>query len=186
MDEEEAWIRVREVIRTCFERVDRALTERALAEPPNILFLALAGRTGAINARAERICDTILGTFAPELFKPFFDDVRPLPKPFDFSGLLRGREYSVKVVSGEKAFNSSVRRTVAEASLNYVNPIILTVQGDYFEARTIGKAVWHSAPASWRMVAGPKAYAKFKDIVFEEARPFREAIIAKIIAAREA
>jgi len=184
--EEGAWARVREVVRKCFERVDRALTEDALSEPPNILFLALAGRVGAVNARAERICDTILGSYAPDFFKPFFEHVQPLTKPFDFSGLLRGREYSVKVVSGERAFNSAVRRAVADASASYRSPVILTVQGGYFEAKRVGRAVWYSAPASWRMVAGEGAYRRFRDIVFEEARRYRDSIISKIMAAREA
>ena len=185
MGEEAAWMRVREVVRKCFDRVDEALSEHALSDPPNLLFLALAGRAGAVNARAERICDTLLGNYAPEFFKPFFAAVKPLPKPFDFTGLLRGKEYTVKVVSGEKAFNSSVRKTVEEASFRYVNPVILTVQGGYFEARTVGKAVWYSAPASWKMVAGAGSYNTFKRIVFEEAKTVRESVIAKIVAARK-
>jgi len=172
-------------VRDCFKRIDSALSERALSEPPNLLFLALAGRAGAVNARAERICDTILGDFAPDLFKPFFAAVKPVPKPFDFSGLLRGEEHTVKVVSGKRAFNSSVRRAVEEASLRHIRPVILTVQGDYFEPRQVGKATWYSAPASWRMVAGEGGYRTFRDIVFEEARAFRDSVIAKIVAARE-
>jgi len=182
---ETAWKQVRALVRECFDKVDKALSERALSEPPNLLFLALAGKAGAVNARAERITDTLLGSYAPGFFKPFFAAVKPLPKPFDFTGLLRGKEYTVKCVSGKRAFNSSVRRTVEEASLRYVNPIVLTVQGGYFEARTVGKAVWYSAPESWRIVAGPGAYDLFKQIVFEEAKYYRESIIAKIIAARK-
>jgi len=178
-------VQVRKMVRACFERVDASLSKRALSEPPNLLFLALAGWAGAVNARAERICDTILGDFAPELFKPFFAAVRTVAKPFDFTGLLRGEEYTVKVVSGKRAFNSSVRRAVEEASHRCIRPVILTVQGDYFEPRQVGKAVWYSAPASWKMVAGNGAYRKFRGIVFEEARAFRKSVIVKIIEARE-
>jgi hypothetical protein len=182
---EEPWVRVRLVVRECYKRIDESLTELTLAEPPNIIFLALAGWAGAVNARAERICDTILGDYAPDFFKPFFTAVRPAPDPFDFTGLLRGEEYTVKVVSGKRAFNSKTRKAVEEASLEARRPVVLTVQGDFFPTRKLGEAAWYSAPASWKMVAGNGAYRVFRDIVFGEAQQFRDSIIAKILAARE-
>jgi len=139
----------------------------------NIFYSALVGRAVSRQSSLERTVVTLLGYHAPEFFKPFFRDVRPLPAPFDFYGVLRGAEYYVKVVSGGDAFNKVTEEYVADCSTQYESPIILTLQGPYFEARWVGRAPWLSAPASWKLVAGPGAYARFRGIVFEAARRYR-------------
>jgi hypothetical protein len=89
----------------------------------------------------------------------------------------------VKVVSGDKAFNSSVRARVAEASAAYSNPVILTLQGRYFRPVRVGKALWLSAPASWRFVTGDaEAYRRFAQIVFSVARRYRDRVWRLILA----
>jgi len=168
----------REVVRAAVRRVYgdalRSLDGADLEEEENLFFRALVGKYGNAYARLERTLVTLAGNRAHEFFRPFFSDVRDLEKPFDFEGELRGRVYQVKVVVGPKAFNSSVRRTVEEASLRYGNPVILTLQGGYFVPERVGRALWLSAPASWRMVTGePGAYRAFRDLVFEEARNWR-------------
>jgi len=119
-----------------------------------------------------------LKALAPEFFRPFFQGAEDAPEPFDFRGTLRGRLYVVKVVTGPRAFNSTLRRRVEEASYDLpaaVEPVVLTLQGPYFEPEEVGRAVWLSAPSSWKLVTGESgAYRAFRDVVFEEARRWRE------------
>jgi hypothetical protein len=151
-------------------RVSRVRESRS-----NLLYQALVGGASRLS-RLERTAVTILGRYAPRFFAPFFTVVRPLEPPFDFYGVLRGSEYWVKVVCGEDAFNEPTVRAVAEASTRYEKPIILTLQGRYFEPRTVGKATWLSAPASWRFVAGEGAYRRFADIVYRVAQSYRDRV----------
>jgi hypothetical protein len=141
----------------------------------NLLYQALVGGASKLS-RLERTAVTILGRYAPRFFMPFFSVVRPLEPPFDFYGVLRGVEYWVKVVSGEDAFNDPTARAVAEASTRYGRPVILTLQGRFFEPRTVGRAVWYSAPASWRFVAGEGAYRRFTEVVYRVAQAYRDRV----------
>jgi len=163
--------RIRELVDSIYRDAFRSLGEDDLAEEENLLFRAVAGRYGNAYARLERTLVTLTGNRAPLFFRVLFDDADDLAKPFDFEGLLRGREYQVKVVVGPRAFNSTLRRSVEEESARYENPLILTLQGGYFKPQEVGRARWLSAPASWRLVTGePGAYRAFRDIVFEAAR----------------
>jgi hypothetical protein len=151
-------------------RVSRVRSGRS-----NLLYQALVGGASRLS-RLERVAVTILGRYAPRFFTPFFAVVRPLEPPFDFYGVLRGVEYWAKVVSGEEAFNEPTARVVAGASERYPRPVILTLQGRFFEPRVVGRAVWHSAPASWRLVAGEGAYRRFVDIVHRVASKYRDRV----------
>jgi hypothetical protein len=141
----------------------------------NLLYQALVGGASRLS-RLERIAVTILGRYAPRFFTPFFTVIRPLEPPFDFYGVLRGSEYWVKVVCGEGAFNDPTARVVAEASGRYPKPVILTLQGRFFEPRTVGRAVWYSAPASWKLVAGEGAYRRFTEVVYRVASKYRDRV----------
>jgi hypothetical protein len=145
---------------------------RASEGRSNLLYQALVGDASKLS-RLERLTVTILGRYAPRFFAVFFESVSPLEPPFDFYGVLRGSEYWVKAVSGDEAFNNHTARAVADASERYPKPVILTLQGGYFEPRAVGRAVWYSAPASWRFVAGEGAYRRFRDVVYETASACR-------------
>jgi hypothetical protein len=179
------WEEVRKVVRQALADVESRLSAGKLLVPPSVFVRALFGSVGVVNARAERICTTVVGEHAPRFFQPFFAGARPADEPFDFSGYLRGRRMTVKVVSGSRAFNTKMRRAVEEASYSFENPYILTVQGGYFQPRQVGAAVWLSAPASWKLVAGEGAYRRFLDIVYEEAKPYRARLVALLKSARE-
>jgi len=147
----------------------------------NYFFLALMGRRVNAYARLERILVTVLGSGAPILFLPFFAHTRELPKPFDFEGLLRRnmREYSVKVVLSDQAFNSTLQRRVAEAADAHANPVVLTVQGDYFPPRDLGRAKWLCAHDSWRLVTGERdAYRRVRDAIFRVCSRYRSRVYA--------
>ncbi|MEM1522541.1 MAG: hypothetical protein QXU69_05915 [Thermofilaceae archaeon] len=145
----------------------------------NYFFLALVGSKVNRYAKLERILVTMLGSRGTQFFLPFFLQVRKLPKPFDFEGLLKRnmKEYAVKVVLSDQAFNSTMQKRVAEAAGAYVNPIILTVQGDYFQPRDLGAARWLCAHDSWAFVTGERdAYQKVKDLIFAVGRRYRQRV----------
>lgn len=151
----------------------------------NLFVLALAGRRANAYARLERLIVTMVGREAARLVAPFFTCIEPVEKPFDFRGVLRGREYTVKVVLSDQVFNSTLQRRVAEASPAHANPVVLTIQGDYFKPRRLGAAKWYSAHATWVLLTGERgAYAKFRSILFEVAEPYRRRVEA--LLAREA
>ena len=188
----ERWASVEKLVKGFYGEVARAVTERVLEEKANIFFDALAGRVGRANARAERVIVTMLGDWAPRFFEVWFLYPERLEKPFDFKGLLGGRVWSVKVVSGPDAFNSAQRRAVSEAALRLEKPVILTLQGGWFPRRVVevetGAPVpWLSAPESWELVTGEKgAYRRFAGIVYRVAREHREVVVSRIIEASRA
>lgn len=174
---ERAWAQVEEAVERYYsDLLSRLRRGRLEGRRPNVLFAALVGKGASRLSSLERTAVTLLGQYAPEFFKPFFADVEQLPAPFDFRGALRGREYHVLVVSGPDAFNRVTEDHVAEASLRYGNPVILTLQGPYFEPRRVGRAEWLPAPRSWELVAGRGAYQRFRDIVFEKGRARRDEV----------
>lgn len=155
----------------------------ALRGVENYFFLALVGSRVNRYAKLERLIVTRVGNLAPLLFKQFFLHTREVEKPFDFQGILRRnmREYTVKVVLSDQAFNSTTLRRVEEASRAYVNPIILTVQGERFDPRDVGAAKWLCAHDSWAFVTGElDAYRKVRDMIFQVAKPYRERIFRLI------
>jgi hypothetical protein len=180
---ETPWARVRALVAEYYDEVVERASREALEEPPNALLLFLAGRRTAVNAKLERIADTLLGSYAWRIFACFFEAVEPVAKPFDFRGLLRGRPYTVKAVSGERAFNTATRARVEDASLSLENPVVLTLQGPYFEAREVGRALWLSAPASWRLLAGPGGYKRFLAVAREEAKARRALVVERVLRA---
>jgi uncharacterized membrane protein YgcG len=193
------WRRVEECIDEFYRHVWGILSSSRIEEKDsNILYQAVVGKRVAYYSRIERIIVTELGAYAPRLFRPFFDDTSDLRPPFDFMGYLDGRLYHVKVVAGDRAFNSSVRKTVEEASRDYArivrtetgyaqlgNIVILTVQGKRFEPVKVGYATWYDAEASWRLVAGPNGYSTFRSLVYDVAGRYREKIWGTILEKRE-
>ena len=168
------WKTVEEVVNTVYKRTIEKIGERK-NDYSNIFFSALIGRA-SIHSRIERSLVTLLGEYAPLFFKPFFANTRSLPPPFDFEGEINGFTYQVKVVSGDKAFNSAVRDRVARASFKYYKPIILTIQGEFFEPQLVGRAIWYSAPHSWWMIGGEGSYKRFINIVYNNALKYRDIV----------
>ena len=169
------WAQVEAVLGEYYSRLVELVCRGAISYRSNLLVEALAG--GAMRfSRLERVAVTLLGEYSPRVVAPFFSGTRPLEKPFDFEGFLGGRLYSVKVVSGEDAFNSTMRRAVEEASWRHENPVVLTLQGNYFKPRVLGKARWYSAPSTWKMLAGEGGYGEFRAIVYKAAAAHRDAL----------
>lgn len=174
---ERAWAQVEAAVERYYsDLLSRLRRGRLEGRRPNVFFAALVGKGASRLSSLERTGVTLLGQYAPEFFKPFFSDVKPLPAPFDFYGVLRGREYYVLVVSGPDAFNRVTEEYVAEASTRYERPVILTLQGPYFAPRQVGRAEWLPAAKSWEVVAGRGAYQRFRDIVYEKGRACREEV----------
>jgi hypothetical protein len=146
------------------------------ARRSNVFYEALVGRRVAQQSRLERLAVTLLGEYAPRFFRVFFEKTVTLPPPFDFYGVLDDREYWVKVVSGSNALNSAERELVRRESEKYGNPVILTLQGEYFKPRIIGKATWYPPQLSWKLVAGEGAYRAFIDTVYKVAGKYRDEV----------
>ena len=146
------------------------------ARRSNVFYEALVGRRVAQQSRLERLAVTLLGEYAPRIFRVFFEKTATLPPPFDFYGVLDDREYWVKVVSGSNALNSAERELVRRESEKYGNPVILTLQGEYFKPRIIGKATWYPPQLSWKLVAGDGAYRTFIDTVYKVAGKYRDEV----------
>ncbi|MEM4904091.1 MAG: hypothetical protein QXL28_03885 [Desulfurococcaceae archaeon] len=163
------------------ERIER--NAETLKAVENYFFLALVGRRVNRYARLERILVTSLGSRSHELFLPFFLHVEKVRKPFDFTGLLKRNmeRYTVKAVLSDQAFNSTMQNRVAEAAGMHTNPIVLTIQGDYFPPRDLGQAKWLCAFDSWRLVTGERdAYRKVRDAIFRVCSRYRSRIYAVI------
>ena len=147
----------------------------------NYFFLALVGRRVNRYAKLERILVTSLGSRSCEFFTPFFLHVEKVPKPFDFTGLLKRsmEAYTVKAVLSDQAFNSTMQNRVAEAANAHANPVVLTVQGDYFPPRDLGRAKWLCAHDSWRLVTGEReAYRRVRDAIFRVCSRYRSRVYA--------
>ena len=175
------WKRVEVVLDEFYRHVLNILVSSRLEQKDsNIFYQAIVGKKTAFYSRIERVIVTELGDYAPRFFRPFFDNVSELKPPFDFMGYLNGKLYNVKVVAGDKAFNSSVKRTVEDASRELRgssgNIVILTVQGKKFDPVKVGFATWFDAETSWRIVAGPNSYNMFRNMVYDVANRYREKI----------
>jgi len=175
------WKRVEAVLDDFYRHVlDILISSRLEQKDSNIFYQAVVGKRVAFYSRIERVIVTELGTYAPMFFRPFFDGVSELNPPFDFKGYLNGKLYYVKVVAGDRAFNSSVRRTVEDASRDFRGGsgsiVILTLQGKRFDPVKLGFATWYDAEASWRIVAGPNSYNVFRNMVYDVANKYREKI----------
>lgn len=178
-----SWEVVRRLVQGCFEDIVSSLSGDVLRREENLFVRALTGRWGNSYARLERVAVTVLGNYAPRIFSVFFDGVEPLEKPFDFVGTLKrsGATFCVKAVTGSRALNSAQQRAVAEASVRLRNPHVLTLQGELFGERLVGRALWLDPVRSWRLVTGdPLAYRVFRDLVFEEAGRYRDKVYAVI------
>ena len=172
---EDKWPLVEKLVDELYNALVHRVSERKV-DRSNVFYIALVGRA-SVQSRIERTLVTLLGEYAPRIFMLFFSSTRELPPPFDFQGELRGTTLQVKVVSGEHAFNSSVRNRVARESAKYSNPVILTLQGHYFTPVRVGKAMWLSAPSSWRAVTGDaEAYKTFTSVVFRVAKKYRDVV----------
>jgi uncharacterized membrane protein YgcG len=175
------WKRVEATLDEFYRHVlDILVSSRLEQKDSNIFYQAVVGKRVAFYSRIERVIVTELGTYAPMFFRPFFDSVSELNPPFDFKGYLNGKLYYVKVVAGDRAFNSSVKRTVEDASRDFRggsgNIVILTLQGKRFDPVRVGFATWYDAEASWRIVAGPNSYNVFRNMVYNVANKYREKI----------
>jgi len=178
---DDRWRRVEAVLDEFYRHVlDILVSSRLEQKDSNFFYQAIVGKKVAFYSRIERVIVTELGEYAPRLFRPFFDNVSELKPPFDFMGYLNGRLYYVKVVTGDRAFNSSVKRTVEEAGRELRGSsgsiVILTVQGKKFDPVKVGFATWFDAETSWRIVAGPGSYGVFRDLVYDVANRYRERI----------
>jgi hypothetical protein len=108
-------------------------------------------------------------------------------EPFDYEccRIPFGRPcYRIKVVSGEKAFNSTMQRAVERAGARPGSPcIILTLQG-YWQGsheRDLGPCKWLDAVATWRWITGdPKAYKRFLDTLYQTLRPYRRVLQERV------
>ncbi|WP_288005847.1 hypothetical protein [Thermofilum sp.] len=175
------WKRVEAALDDFYRHVlDILVSSRLEQKDSNIFYQAVVGKKVAFYSRIERVIVTELGTYAPMFFRPFFDNVSDLNPPFDFKGYINGKLYYVKVVAGDRAFNSSVKRTVEDASRDFRegsgNIVILTLQGKRFDPVKVGFATWYDAEASWRIVAGPNSYSVFRNMVYNVANRYREKI----------
>lgn len=173
------WKRVEMALDEFYRHVLNILvSSRIEQKDSNIFYQAVVGKKVAFYSRIERVIVTELGDYAPRFFRPFFDNVSELKPPFDFMGYINGKLYYVKVVAGDRAFNSSVKRTVEDASRELRgssgNIVILTVQGKKFDPVKVGFATWFDAETSWRIVAGPNSYGVFRDLVYDVANRYRE------------
>jgi hypothetical protein len=142
----------------------------------NVLYEALVGGRAARQSRLERIVVTLLGEYAPRFFRVFFEKTVALPPPFDFYGVLGDREYWVKVVSSSNALNSAERELVRRESEKHRNPVVLTLQGEYFKPRVVGRATWYPPQLSWKIVAGEGAYRVFVGTVYRVASKYRDEV----------
>jgi hypothetical protein len=173
---EERWVLVEKTVEVFYQDVLKRLRARSTLERKTNIFLhAIAGRASNIS-KLERTIVTMLGDYAPRIFRIFFDDTKDLDPPFDFHGWLRDRELWVKVVSSGEAFNKVVREYVEHESYKYREPVILTLQGDYFDPVRVGRAIWYSPQTSWYIVAGEGSYKRFRDIVYKTASKYRDEI----------
>ena len=170
------WVLVEKIVESFYKDIVKRLKARSTLERKTNIFLhAVVGRASNIS-KLERTIVTVLGDYAPMIFRVFFEDTKNLDPPFDFHGWLRDRELWVKVVSSDEAFNKAVRELVEHESYKYREPVILTLQGDYFDTRKIGRAVWYSPQTSWYIVAGEGSYKRFRDIVYNVASRYRDEI----------
>jgi hypothetical protein len=174
------WRVVEELVDEFYRRLVSELKSEGVSElrarRSNVFYEALVGRRVAQQSRLERVTVTLLGEHAPRFFRVFFEKTTTLPPPFDFYGVLDGREYWVKVVSGSNALNSTERELVRRESEKYGNPVILTLQGEFFKPRIIGKTTWYPAQLSWKLVAGEGAYRAFIDTVYKVAGKYRDEV----------
>jgi len=176
--------RIEGLVRQIFEETIQSMGNDNARKEENLFTRALLGLEGNVYSRIERSLVTILGHNAPRFFEIFFSDVEKLPAPFDFEGELRGDRYQIKVVTGPRVFNSTMRDVVATESLKYPRPIILTLQGEYFREEFLERALWMCSYDSWRFVSGePYTYSIFRDIVFEVSREYRERLKHRIVVA---
>jgi hypothetical protein len=52
----------------------------------------------------------------------------------------------------------------------------VTLQGEYFKPRSIGKAVWYPPQLSWKLVTGEDSYRVFVDTVYKVATKYRDLV----------
>lgn len=184
---EEGWQRLRRLLEAIVEESIPALIDIAGRRPDPIVY-ALAGRAVAYASALERSIVTRFGRRAKELVTPWFEECTPLDGFWDYRCLRdNGREtrtYTIKMVSGAKAFNSTMRRRVEEESARLQNPVVLTATGvferDHYEE--IGKAYWLDAPATWLLLTGsPRGYKRFLDTLFEVGKPYRATIYKQLL-----
>jgi len=179
-----------ETVRAELDRIFASVTKEILSyspPDPQLFVDALLGKVTVVNSYAERLLVTRVGERAVRIVRSFFDDVVAVRKPFDFEGTLvtSGRRYTVKVVSGPKAFNSTTRKAVEEASYGVSNPIILTLQGSFRDThvKRIGAAKWYDGVATWSFLTGVRgAYRDFKRVVYEVGRKYRGQLISYMIS----
>jgi len=173
---EACWFEIKKLVNEFYMDVLRSLSmDRLKNMNSNIFYSALVGKASQ-QSRLERTIVTKLGSYAPRFFMVWFKNASMLDPPFDFKGEIHGRTLYVKVVSSDKTFNSVEKKEVESQSNSYPDPVILTLQGSYFKPIRIGKAMWLSAPSSWKIVGGTGAYTIFIRIVSQEANKYREEI----------
>ncbi len=175
-------------------RVVRDLGEAVLSglkldvEPTNHFVGAFLGRDFRWREQVARRVATLAGQWAPRILRVALESCgwrcTGAAEPFDLRCCGFGSCYRVKVVSGEKAFNSTTIRAVMEAAAGTGSPcIILTVQGYWrgSHEREVGPCRWLDAIATWKWVTGdPRGYRRFLDILYGEAAPYRRRLWERI------
>jgi hypothetical protein len=184
---DERWERTRRIVERVVEASIPDLEELASRRPDPVVH-AIAGRSVAFASAVERSVVTRFGRHAKEIVTPWFEECRSIGGFWDYKCVRdNGREvrtFTVKVVSGPKAFNSTMRRRVEEESKALPTPIVLTLTGT-FEAThvtLVGSAYWLDAPATWLFLTwNPRGYKKFLDMLYQAGARYRRAIYTAII-----
>ena len=182
------------------QRLDVIVGE-VLSKPPESIFepdpriRAALGEFADIYRAYTRSIVTRFGMHAPELVEPFFQECKRAGEPFDMVCTRIGENneeiaFTVKVVSGPRAFNSTTRARLEEASKKVYNPVILTLFGHFKESndhmRYVGNAVWLDSCATWGWLSHRrKANKIFEKLVWEAFLPVREKLIERVRSVRE-
>lgn len=178
-----------------------AIVGEVLSKPPESVFepdpriRAALGELADVYRAYTRSIVTRVGMHAPELVEPFFQECSKASEPFDVvcRRITEDNEevtFTVKVVSGPRAFNSTTRARLEEASKNVYNPVVLTLFGHFKDSndhmRYVGRAVWLDGCATWGWLSHRKrAHKVFEKLVWEAFYPVREKLIERVRSVRE-
>jgi len=170
--------RVREFFSRAVAELESYSRQGRIGAPVNLFFYSLGGRKPAVLSRFERIVVTILGEYCPYFIEPFTVQYLRADPPWSAYLKLRGGwEGYVRVVPAHNSINSVLKKEIVRAYNKNKRPArIYTIQGDDFDAREVAPGLlWYGPTDTWRQVTGdPAGYSRFKDIVFEVGREYRD------------
>ncbi|MEM1562876.1 MAG: hypothetical protein QXV75_07835 [Candidatus Bathyarchaeia archaeon] len=170
--------RVREFFSRVVAELEIYSSQGRIGAPVNLFFYSIGGRKPAVLSRFERIVVTILGDYCPSFIEPFTAQyVRADPPWSAYVRLRSGWEGYVRVVPAHNSINSVLKKEIVRKYTQTKRPArVYTIQGEDFDAREIASGLaWFGPTDTWRHVTGdPAGYSKFKDIVFEVGRDYRD------------